>query len=979
MTAAGSTAGRFVQLGPFVIDLTNGEVKKNGQLIHITEQPTRVLLALLERPGETISREELRAKLWSNDTNVEFDHGIHAAINKLRQALGDSPEQPKFIETVPRRGYRLIASVTAVMAPVAAEHTPSAEGPAPALPWRSKNALFAGGALSLTLVVVIAALLHFKSKPGFQTSSVPHSVLTSSIPRRIAVVGFRNLSDREESDWLSTAFSEMLATELGTGADLQPVPGADVAQMKRELAIGDADSFTQETLHKIQQNLGTELVLVGSFMPIGRGNPSDRVRFDIHLVNTNTGQTVASLSETGTIADLFDLISDAGLRLRLQLGITPLSSSEQAEIRQSMPTSGVAQGLYFSGLEKIRNFNYKGAREVLTKAVASDPKNSLAHEALSIAFSASGYESLAAKEAQLAFELANGLTYEQGLQVEGRYCETNHGWARAVETYKRLCDLSPQNLDFSLRLAHVQGLNGKPSDALATLHHLRVLSHSAKDSARINLAEASAQQQLGDSIQELAAAQAAATQGEQARAPMVIAQALRMEGVALGYLGDSTQALSKEYEAESIFKNLNDPGGLADALIEEGDILSDRGDMSAAAAAWQRALALAHSLGSKQKEAVISNNLGNLLLMQGDPARARLMYQRSYDILVEVGDKMGQANSLLIIGDALQDEGRLSEATTYYERSSRLAIEIASKAIRAAALQGLAGALLDKGDLVQAKESAEESITVAQASGDKATETAALIYLGQVVAAQGAPTDGQSIEQKALNDADALAAKSLQAWAHVALGHILLMEGKTVAARANSEQALTLEQSIGAGTEERETRYILAELAIEEHRLSDAREMLQRLQDNLKHRQNTDAELECLILQTKLELLDRQDAVALKTALRARAVSTHSERLELQLSATEVLALAAGASRQWAQADRVINSALGRASQSGCVACEFKVQYSQCDLSAKRDASRGTLCFAELNTRAAARGFGLIARNSAAATAILAKGSSHLP
>jgi eukaryotic-like serine/threonine-protein kinase len=965
MMAAGSTAGRFVQLGPFVIDLTSGEVKKDGQLIHLTEQPTRVLLALLERPGEIIRREELRTKLWPDDTNVEFDHGIHSAINKLRQALGDSPEQPKFIETVPRRGYRLIASATAAMAPVGAENAPSTARLTTPPTWRRKNVLFAGGTLSLTLVVVIAALLHFKSKPGFQTSSVPHPVLTSSISRRIAVVGFRNLSDRAESEWLSTAFSEMLATELGTSADLQPVSGADVAQMKRELAIGDADSFTQETLHKIRQNLGTGLVLVGSFMPIGRGNPRDRVRFDIHLLNTNTGQTVASLSETGTVADLFDLISDAGLRLRLQLGITPLSSSEQAEIRHSMPTSGVAQGLYFSGLEKIRNFNYLGAREVLNKAVASDPKNSLAHEALSIAFSASGYESLAAKEAHLAFELADGLTYEQGLQVEGRYYETNHGWARAVETYRRLCDLSPQNLDFSLRLAHVQGLNGKPSDALATLHHLRVLSHSAKDGARINLAEASVQQQLGDFSQELAAAQAAATQGEQARAPMVIAQALRMEGVALGYLGDSTQALSKEHEAESIFKNLNDPGGLADALIEEGDILSDRGDLSAAAAAWQRALALARSFGSKQKEAVISNNLGNLLLMQGDPARARLMYQRSYDILVEVEDKMGQANSLLIIGDALQDEGRLSEATTYYERSSRLAIEIASKAIRAAALQGLAGVLLDKGDLVQAKESAEESVTVAQASGDKATETAARIYLGQVVAAQGALTDGQSIEQKALINADALAAKSLQAFAHHALGQILLMEGETVAARANSEQALTLEQSIGAGTEERETRYILAELAIEEHRLSDAREMLQRLQDNLKHRRNTDAELECLILQSELELLEGQDAVALKRALRARTVSAHSERLELQLSATEVLAQAAEASRRWAEADRLIGSALLRASQSGCVACQLKIQVSQCELKAQTDRLEGFVCFQNLQRSAESRGFRRIAESAA--------------
>jgi len=970
---------RFVRLGRFVIDVCSGEVQKDGQRVRIPDQPTRLLLALLEKPGEIVSREELRTKLWPDDTNVEFNHGIHAAINKLRQALGDSHEQPQFIETIPRRGYRLLVPPEAVTpAGVSAEgsvagHFAPASNRAAELFSRRRLGLLLGATLILTVAALTVATLHFKSRTKSRTMAIVPSLPQSSLPRRVAIVGFKDLSSHNDSAWLSTAFAEMLSTELGTSAGLQPVSGEDVAQMRRELSITDVDSYAQQTLRRIQQNSGAELVVTGSLMRIGIGSPKDRIRVDVHLQNTNTGQTLASLSETGTMAQLFDLISDAGRQLRKQLGVAPLSSSAEAEIRNAMPADSAAQRLYFWGLEKLRELDYLGAKQVLLQAVAADPNDSLAHEALSAAYSASGFDTLAAGQAKLAFDLTKGLTYEQGLQIEGRYYETAHEWARAEETYRRLASLSPQTIDFSLRLAHVQGLNGKPSEALATLDHWRTLSHSAKDSARIDLAEASVQQQSGDSKKELAAAQAAVAQGEQAHAPMVIAEALRSEGVALGYLGDSVQALDKEHAAESIFETLNDPGGLADALVEEGDILSDRGDASAAATAWQRALALARSIGSRQKEAVISNNLGNLLLMQGEPAKARKSFQHSYEILREVDDKIGQANSLLIIGDALQDEGRLSEARIYYQKASKLALDIAHKAVRAAALQGLAGALLDRGDLAQAKESAEESVTVAQASGDKATETTALIFLGQVVAAQGSLPDGQSIEQKALNDADALAAKSLQAWAHVALGHILLMQGNTAAARAHSEQALSLEQSIGAGTEERETRYVLADLAIEERRISDAREMLQKLRNALEHRPNVDAELECLILQTKLALLEKQDDAALKTALRARAVSTRSERLELQLSADEVLALAAAASRDWAQADRVINTALTRASQAGCVACEFEVEFSQCDVSAKKDASRGALCFAKLNTRAAARGFGLIARNAATETAILAK------
>ena|SRR5580704_5100907 len=956
---------RFIRIGPFTIDVSSGEVHRDGQRVRIPDQPTRLLLALMEHPGEIVSQEELRARLWPDDTNVEFNHSIHGAINKLRQALGDSHERPQFIETVPRRGYRLIASPSAVTVPVGAENNLSTAKPTTVPFRRSKNVLLAVGTVSLTLAVVIAGLLHFKSKARFQTSSVPHPALTSPIPRRIAIVGFRNLSDRQESDWLSTAFSEMLATELGTSADLQPVSGADVAQMKRELSIGDADSFTQPTIHKIEQNLGTELVLVGSFMPMGRGNPRDRVRFDLHLLNTESGQTVASLSETGTVADLFDLISDAGLRLRLQLGVTPLSSSEQAEIRHSMPTNSAAQGLYFSGLERIRNFDYKGAREVLLKAVASDPKNSMAHEALSMAYSASGYESQATKEAQLAFELARGLTYLQGLQVEGQYYEATHNWTRAKETYQRLCSLSPHNIDFALRLAHVQALDGKPNDAMTTLDRWRAIGHTSRDDAQIDLAEASVQQESGNSRKELAAAKAAAVQGEQAQAPLVIARALRMQGVASEYLGDSTQALNDEQQAQRIYETLQEPGGLIDTLIDEGDLLSDLGDMNAAEIAWRKALAIARSTASKLKEAVASNNLGNVLLTRGEPEQARVLYQRSYQLFLETDYKTGQATSLLTTGDALQNEGRLQEAKKYYEQSLQLSTRIANQEVKAEALEALSGDLADLGDSSEAKRFAQEAINAAQVNGDKPTENTALVHLGQAIAEEGALAEARSTMQKAVANADALGVKSLQAASHRVLAQILALQGDTAKARVNYEQALALAESVKEKAEEREDRYALAELAVEEHRSADAKEMLRFLQAEFKRNQNVDTELECLILQAEVELQDKQSDAALSTTLRAQSVSGHDERFDLKMSAEEVLVKAAAASRKWTQANQVVSSALLRASQSACVACQLRAMLSECDLKAAEDMPDAYLCFAKLQGMADSNGFEQIGKSAA--------------
>jgi len=955
------TSERLVQLGPFVVDTADGDVKRNGQRIRLTEQPRRVLLALLERPGEIISREDLRLRLWPSDTNVEFDHSIHAAINKLRQALGDSPEQPKFIETIPRRGYRLIArplaaGTHAVCGPI----PPAAQTPVPW--WKVHRFLLASGTGLLVIAVLVASGLRFRSKNS-RPAAVTPSTASSKIPRRIAILGFRNLSGRKESDWLSTAFSEMLASELGTNTDLQPVSGEDVVQMKRDLAIRDADSYSHPTLQKIEENLGTDLVLIGSFMPIGQGKPSDRIRFDVRLLKASTGQALASLSETGTMADLFDLISDAGLRLRLQLGVTALSSSEQAGIRRSMPTDSAAQSLYFSGLERIRIFDYKGAREVLGRAVASDPGNALAHEELSIADGASGYESLAAKEAELAFKLTKGLSYEQGLQIEGRYYETKHDWGWAEKTYHRLCELSPRSIEYAVRLAHVQALDGNPTQAMATLRRLRVAPSAARDEARITLAQAAVYQQAGDSRNELTSAKAAEARAQQAHAAALIAVSIRMQGLALNYLGQNTQALTDARQAEKIFETLQEPGGVIDTLIDQGDILSDLGDMSAAENAWRKALTIAQSTGNKQKEAAVSNNLGNVFLARGEPAQARGMYARAYALSLAIDDKMGEAAALLTTGDALQDEGRLLEAKQSHERSLELSSKIANREGKAEALEALAGDLANLGDSAQARRVAQEAISAARESGDKPTEAASLVYLSQAIAAQGDLAAAESTVQKAASSADALGDKTIQAGSHRVLAQILALQGDAIHARTHYEQALALAESAAATGEERETLYALANLAIDQRRLADAREILRRLQAELKNRQNLDAELECLILQTELDVLDKHDA--LSTALRARSVSRLDDRLDLKMSAAEALVRAAAAGRTWTQADQAVSTALLQVSRSGCVACQLNLELAQCELKAEENAADASACFISLQKTAERKGFGQIAKTAA--------------
>jgi DNA-binding winged helix-turn-helix (wHTH) protein len=113
-----NSMSRIVRFSTFEVDLQTGELRQRGQKIRLQEQPFQVLAALLERPGDVVTREELRSKLWPADTFVDFDHSLNAAIKRLRGALGESAEKPIFIETLARRGYRFIAPIDGSSVPI---------------------------------------------------------------------------------------------------------------------------------------------------------------------------------------------------------------------------------------------------------------------------------------------------------------------------------------------------------------------------------------------------------------------------------------------------------------------------------------------------------------------------------------------------------------------------------------------------------------------------------------------------------------------------------------------------------------------------------------------------------------------------------------------------------------------------------------------------------------------------------------------
>ncbi len=169
-----ATPSHLVTFGVFEVDLRAGEVRKHGLKVRLPEQPFQVLSMLLERPGEVVTREELHRRLWSTDTFIDFDHGINAAINKIREALGDSADNPRFVETLPRRGYRFIYPLE-----LGAELTPPSElkptaGAARESPLGKRRSAVVAAVAFVAIVVAVAGWFWLRhSRPAPPLTAVP--------------------------------------------------------------------------------------------------------------------------------------------------------------------------------------------------------------------------------------------------------------------------------------------------------------------------------------------------------------------------------------------------------------------------------------------------------------------------------------------------------------------------------------------------------------------------------------------------------------------------------------------------------------------------------------------------------------------------------------------------------------------------------------------------------------------------------------
>lgn len=276
-----------LRFGAFELDLHTGELRRNGFKQRLPEQPLQILVMLLERSGEIVTRDELKHRLWSSDTFVDFEHSLNAAVKRLRSALGDSAEHPQIIETLPRHGYRLLVSIEP---PGKDFDTNSTEvhGTQPILVGRRRRGMLAAAIISIALLAV-SYLIWLAS--SHHRSAHPNRVV-------IAVLPLQNLSGDSNRDFVVDGITEELINQLG---HLEP---------PRIGVIGSTAVMHYKTstknIRQIGQELEADYIVEGSVREEGR-----RIRVTVQLIEV--------ANQTHLWAESYEQDSSGTLRVQTEI------------------------------------------------------------------------------------------------------------------------------------------------------------------------------------------------------------------------------------------------------------------------------------------------------------------------------------------------------------------------------------------------------------------------------------------------------------------------------------------------------------------------------------------------------------------------------------------------------------------------------------------------------------------------------------
>jgi TolB-like protein/DNA-binding winged helix-turn-helix (wHTH) protein/Flp pilus assembly protein TadD len=453
----------------FEADLRSGELRKQGVKIKIHHQPFQVLTILLDHPGEVVTREELKNKLWPLDTFVDFDMGLNSAVKKLRDALGDSAEIPRYVETLPRRGYRFIGSVsktstskvgfTSALPEPVVEEQPSVSNKGvttedPKVSGaHSRSTRWAGGA---ALIVLLALLVWFDAG-GWREKLL---VRTTPI-HSIAVLPLENLSGDPAQDYFTDGMTDAVITDLAQISSLKVISRTSVMRFKG----------TRNPLPDIAKELNVDGIVEGAVV-----QSAERVRVDVQLIQAAADRHIWANTYERSLGDTVVLQSEVARAIAnaIQVQLTPQEQGHLARVRSVDPQ---AYELYLKG----RYFWNKRTEVALSKSIdyfqqtiQKDPNYPLAYAGMADAYivrndlPAEEQCSKAKAMARIALQMDEGLAEAHNALAMCLF-SADWDWAGAEKEFQRAIALNPNYAQAHQWYGQYQRAMGRQNSAMAEI------------------------------------------------------------------------------------------------------------------------------------------------------------------------------------------------------------------------------------------------------------------------------------------------------------------------------------------------------------------------------------------------------------------------------------------------------------------------------------------------------------------------------
>ena len=451
------------RFGPYEVDLRSGELYKHGIRMKLQDQPFQILALLLERPGDVVTREEIRQRLWPADTFVDFDTSLNSAIKKLRDVLADSAEEPRYIETLPRRGYRFIAHVENgdLPAPVPIEKrlaTVPPIGPKPEFS-NKRRIIVAAGAAALLIAAALVTRRAFLARPALTGSDV---ILLASFVNKTGDPIFDNLD-------------KALEIKLAESPFLSLLPEAAVRQTLRSMRHEPDERVTQELGIEICKRQGLKAVVVPEIDAIG-----SYYLITLEALDAQSGKQIArQQQETDNKDKVVAALGKAASQLRRQLGES-LSSLQKYDAPLALATTSSLEALqaYRTGVQRNRSGKIAESIPFFERAVELDPEFCSAYIMLGSSYHGIGQDADSRKNFVRAFELKDKrLTQEENFLVTATYYWNITG---NLEKENAVLTLYQQVYPRSFNAANLLGINyslmGRKEDALQqftwTIEHM---------------------------------------------------------------------------------------------------------------------------------------------------------------------------------------------------------------------------------------------------------------------------------------------------------------------------------------------------------------------------------------------------------------------------------------------------------------------------------------------------------------------------